>query len=174
MSGYSDGQFDPDGRITRAQFATLIVNAFAPSAVRAPINFVDVPPDFWAATAIQSAYRGNFMAGFPDQTFAPGHPLLRVQIWVALVNGLYDLNAFATQRTLDNFTDSNTLPQYARQQTAIALSKQLITAVPGDRRLRPNQIATRAETCVAVYQALADQQRVPTIQSDYLLSPNSL
>ncbi|NEQ47384.1 MAG: DUF1565 domain-containing protein [Leptolyngbya sp. SIOISBB] len=172
VSGYSDGRFDPDGPITRAQFATLIVNAFAPAAVRPPINFVDVPPDFWAAAVIQSAYRGNFMAGFPDQTFAPEHPLLRVQIWVALVNGLYDLGTSSAQETLTSFPDRNVLPQYALQQTAIALSKQFITAAPDDRRLRPNQIATRAETSVAVYQALADQQRVPMIQSNYLLSPN--
>ncbi|MEM9818859.1 MAG: S-layer homology domain-containing protein, partial [Cyanobacteria bacterium P01_D01_bin.6] len=167
VNGYSDGRFDPNGPITRAQFATLIVNAFAPPAVRSPTNFVDVPPDFWAAAAIQSAYRGNFLTGFPDQTFAPEHPLLRVQIWVALVNGLYDLNVPANQGALNTFPDSKTLPQYARPQTAIALAKQFITAAPSDRRLRPNQIATRAETCVAVYQALADQQRVPIIESDY-------
>ena len=91
---------------------------------------------------------------------------------MALVNGLYDLNVPANQGALSTFPDSKTLPQYARPQTAIALAKQFITAAPSDRRLRPNQIATRAETCVAVYQALADQQRVPIIESDYLLSPD--
>ncbi|WP_204139927.1 S-layer homology domain-containing protein [Halomicronema sp. CCY15110] len=169
VSGRSDGRFDPDGPITRAQFATLIVNAFAPATIRPNIQFIDVPPDFWAADAIQNTYRGGFMGGFPDRTFAPSHPLLRVQIWIALVNGLYATSPVSTPEVLAQFADSDQVPQYAQRQTAIALTKQFITAVPNNQRLRPNQVATRAETSVAIYQVLVDQQRVPPIQSDYLL-----
>jgi parallel beta-helix repeat protein len=171
VSGYSDGRFDPDGPMTRSQFATLIVNAFAPAAVRPGTSFTDVPPDFWAANAIQTAYRGGFMGGFPDRTFAPNHPLLRVQIWVALVNGVYGAEIASAVNELSRWPDSNQVPQYARQQTAIALAKQIITADPDNPQLRPNQVATRAETCVAIYQVLADQQRLPHIQSSYLLRP---
>jgi hypothetical protein len=109
------------------------------------------------------------MGGFPDRTFAPSHPLLRVQIWIALVNGLYATSPVSTPEVLAKFADSDQVPQYAQRQTAIALTKQFITAVPNNQRLRPNQVATRAETSVAIYQVLVDQQRVPPIQSDYLL-----
>ncbi|RZM76559.1 S-layer homology domain-containing protein [Leptolyngbya iicbica] len=170
VSGLSDGRFDPDGPMTRAQFATLITNAFAPAAIRPSMLFIDVPSDFWAAPAIQTTYRGGFMGGFPDRTFAPQNPLLRVQIWVALVNGLYGPETIAPTAAMMQFPDSDQVPQYARSQTAIALSKQFITAAPNDPRLRPNQVATRAETCVAIYQALVDQQRVPPIASSYLLA----
>lgn len=169
ISGFRDGRFLPDGPITRAQFATLLANTFAPRPIRPGTSFVDVPADFWAADAIQITYRGGFMAGFPDQTFAPSHPLLRVQIWVALVNGLYEFNQAASLEALSDLPDSQSLPRYALQPTAIAFSKRLITAAPSDRRLRPNQVATRAEACVAVYQALVDRQRLPAIASEYIL-----
>lgn len=168
VSGREDGQFAPDEAISRAAFAALIAKAFQPSPVRPAKSFVDVPAQFWGAEAIQEAYRGNFLSGFPDQTFAPNHPLLRVQIWVAIVNGLYGstLNVDARQR--EQFSDYPTVPEYALQQTEIALQKRLITVDPGDNRLRPNRVASRAEACVGVYQALADQGRVEPIASSYL------
>jgi len=169
VGGLQDGRFAPDEPIDRAQFATLLVNAFAPSPRRPTTFFVDVPPDFWAAEAIQTAYRGNFMAGFPDRTFGPTNPLLRVQVWIALVSGLFNIDRPANLETLAPFADSNTVPLYARRPTAIALAEKFITAKPGDRRLRPNQVATRAEASVAIYQALVAQQRLPAIASEYVV-----
>jgi len=169
VSGFPDGRFAPDAAINRAQYATLLVNAFAPNPTRTAPIFTDVPPSFWAANAIQAAYQGNFMSGFPDMTFAPSHPLLRVQVWVALVSGLYGSENPSGSSTLEDFSDHHTVPQYARPQTAIALSHRLIPARPGDRRLRPNQVATRAEACVAVYQGLVAQQRLPAIASEFIL-----
>ena len=169
VSGFPDGRFAPDAAINRAQYATLLVNAFAPNPTRTAPIFTDVPPNFWAANAIQAVYQGNFMSGFPDMTFAPSHSLLRVQVWVALVSGLYGSENPSGSSTLEDFSDHHTVPQYARPQTAIALSHRLIPARPGDRRLRPNQVATRAEACVAVYQGLVAQQRLPAIASEFIL-----
>ncbi|MGF1458001.1 MAG: S-layer homology domain-containing protein [Leptolyngbyaceae cyanobacterium] len=169
VNGMEDGRFAPEAPINRAQFATLIENAFQPDPIKAQATFADVPPDFWAAEAIQSAYQSNFMTGFPDQTFAPNHPLLRVQVWVALVNGLFHQTSPAGLNRLDDFIDSHTLPDYARQQTAIALRQKLVTITPGDSRLRPNQVASRAEASVAIYQGLVAKNRLPAIASDYIL-----
>ncbi|MEM9769020.1 MAG: S-layer homology domain-containing protein, partial [Cyanobacteria bacterium P01_D01_bin.71] len=172
VSGLEDGRFAPDATISRAEFATLLANAFAPKPIRPAATFADVPPDFWAASAIQAAYRGNFMAGFPDQAFEPAHPLLRVQIWVALVNGLYDVDERSRLSNLEKlarFQDHLDIPTYGTQQTAIALSQRLIAAAPDSNRLYPNRVATRADASVAVYQALVAQGRLPTITSQYVL-----
>lgn len=169
VSGMKDGRFAPDEPMNRAQFAALVVNAFIPEPVRPATSFIDVPPDFWGAQAIQSAYRGEFMSGFPDQTFAPEHPLLRVQTWVALVSGLQWENPDANLQPLGQFEDYTTLPRYALQASAIALERHLIANYPDPQKLRPNQVATRAEVCVAVYQALVALQRLPAIASEYVI-----
>ena len=169
VSGMSDGSFAPDAAMTRAQFAALVVNALQPRLKRQGIVFYDVPSTFWASEAIQTAYRGEFVTGFPDQTFAPNHPLLRVQIWVALVSGLDWENPGVDLNPLGRFADYTNVPRYALRAVAIAAEKSLIVNYPDRQRLRPNQIATRAEVCAAVYQALVARQNLPAIASIYLV-----
>ncbi|MGD1943980.1 MAG: S-layer homology domain-containing protein [Leptolyngbyaceae cyanobacterium] len=169
VNGLQDGRFAPDNAITRAEFATLVVAAFQPVPIKAAMQFKDVPSDYWAASAIQQAYRGEFMAGFPDLTFAPEHPLLRVQTWVALVNGLDWATLPTDEQVLSPFTDALTLPRYGLQQTAVAVVQHLIANYPDRQALRPNQVTTRAEACVAIYQALVALQRLPAIASEYVV-----
>lgn len=169
VSGLNDGRFAPDAPMDRAQFAALIVNAFQPPAKRAGTAFLDVPADFWAAAAIQTAYRGEFMSGFPDQTFGPDNALVRIQIWVALVNGLDWEDPTVDLNPLGQFVDYTTVPRYALHSTAIALAQQLIANYPDLEKLHPNKVATRADVCVAVYQALVQQQRLPAISSRYVV-----
>jgi hypothetical protein len=169
ISGLQDGRFAPDEPMPRAQFAALVVKAFQPPPVKPPTAFKDVPSTYWGANAIQAAYRGEFMAGFPDQTFAPDHPLLRVQTWVALVNGLNWENPDVNLQPLGQFDDYTTLPRYALPPSAIALERHLIANYPDPKQLRPNQIASRAEVSVAVYQALVALQRLPEIASEYVV-----
>jgi hypothetical protein len=166
VSGLQDGRFQPDNPMLRSQFATLLVHAFQPVPKREAIAFKDVPGNYWAATTIQAAYRGTFLSGFPDQTFAPENPMVRVQVWVSLVNGLGWQEADESLQPLGQFKDYTTIPKYALQPTAIALAKQLLTAYPEPTQLRPNQVATRAEVCVSVYQALVALGRLPAIASE--------
>jgi parallel beta-helix repeat protein len=169
VSGMEDGRFAPDQPMNRAQFAALVVKAFEPQPAKPPAAFTDVPSSYWGFDAIQAAYRGEFMSGFPDQTFAPENPLLRVQTWVALVNGLNWEDPDVDVNPLGQFEDYTTLPRYAFRQSAIALQRHLIASYPDTSRLRPNQNATRAEVCVAVYQALVALQRLPAIASEYVV-----
>lgn len=169
VSGMKDGRFLPDEPMNRAQYAALVVQAFQPQPRRAAAVFRDVPAAFWAAAAVQTAYRGGFVTGFPDQTFGPQHPLLRVQVWVSLVDGLglgsadtVDLNR------LGQFTDYAQIPRYALKAMAIATAEGLVVNFPTVNLLRPNQIATRAEVCAAVYQALVASDRLPPQPSPYI------
>lgn len=69
IAGFPDGSFKPNEPVTRAQFATIVNKALTPTAKRAGIELKDVPSNFWAYAAIQAAYRGQFVSGYPDGTF---------------------------------------------------------------------------------------------------------
>jgi parallel beta-helix repeat protein len=172
VSGMKDGRFLPDAPMNRAQYAALVVQAFQPQPRRAAAAFRDVPSDFWAADAIQQAYRGHFMSGFPDQTFGPQHPLLRVQVWVSLVDGLgLGTTATVDLNVLGQFTDYTQIPRYALKGLAIATTEGLVVNFPEVNTLRPNQIATRGEVCALVYQALVASDRLPPQPSPYIAPP---
>ena len=92
-----------------------------------------------------------------------------MQTWVALVNGL-DWAALPTDAlVLSPFADASTLPRYGLQQTSVAITQHLIANYPDRQALRPNQVTTRAEVCVAIYQALVALQRLPAIASTYVV-----
>ncbi|MBD0269947.1 MAG: S-layer homology domain-containing protein, partial [Cyanobacteria bacterium Co-bin8] len=170
ISGLEAGQFAPNAAMTRAQYAALLARAFQPQPKQPPTSFVDVPPNFWAADAIQMAYRAGFLSGFPDYTFAPDHSLLRVQAWVSLVNGLALLAEQPSNPSLlSRFVDSQTIPAYALNAVAKATQLGLVVNAPDLQQLRPNQVASRADIAAAVYQALVVQQRLPAITSQYIV-----
>lgn len=170
ISGLDTGEFKPNAPMTRAQYAALLMKAFEPQPQQPATRFVDVPPTFWAAEAIQSAYRAKFLSGFPDQTFAPDHPLLRVQAWVSLVNGLSLLPGQpGNTALLSRFADRATIPTYASEAVAKATQLGLVINVPDLQRLRPNQVASRGDICAVVYQALVGQQRLPAVNSPYII-----
>ncbi|MDA0266510.1 MAG: S-layer homology domain-containing protein, partial [Cyanobacteria bacterium] len=164
VSGMANGRFLPDAPMNRAQYAALVVKAFQPTPHQEARVFRDVPPTFWGAAVIQQAYRAGFMAGFPDQTFGPEHPLLRVQIWVSLVNGLALADQGAESlNILGRFQDYTDIPRYALQPMATATRRGLVVNYPSLNHLKPNQVATRAEVCGSVYQALVALGRLPAI-----------
>jgi len=172
IRGYDDGTFRPDRPMTRAQFAAVIQSAFQPSPQRTTKPFRDVPPTHWAAQAIQTAYRGGFLSGFPDGSFGPDNGLLRVQIWVALVHGLNLLPRQSGQpNLLARYLDRQTIPDYALEPVAKATQLKLVVNAPNIQRLNPNQVATRAEISAVVYQTLVYLQRAPRVNNAFIVYP---
>jgi parallel beta-helix repeat protein len=167
IAGFPDGSFKPNEPVTRAQFATIITKALTPPAKRTAIEFGDVSRNFWAYAAIQSAYRSQFVAGYPDGTFKPQQQIPRVQALVSLANGL-GLTA-NNQTVLSFYTDAGQIPNYAVNSVAAATTRQLVINYPTVKQLEPNREATRAEVAAFVYQALVNAGRAPVIPSPYLV-----
>ncbi|NJL44694.1 MAG: S-layer homology domain-containing protein [Leptolyngbyaceae cyanobacterium SM2_3_12] len=121
IRGYDDGQFYPDRPMTRAQFAALLDKAFTLTPRRPGLQFRDVPPNYWGASAIQAAYRAGYLSGFPDQTFGPENSMVRAQSWVALVNGVPLMpNQTGNLTLLNRYSDRDKIPAYALDAVAKA------------------------------------------------------
>jgi parallel beta-helix repeat protein len=167
IAGFPDGTFKPNEPVTRAQFATIVNKALSPASKRPGIDFKDLQSNFWAYAAIQSAYQGQYVSGYPDGTFQPQQQIPRVQVLVSLANGL-GLNA-DTQNALGFYTDVAQIPKYAVGSVAAATSRQLVINYPTVKQLNPNREATRAEVAAFVYQALVSAGRAQAIPSPYLV-----
>jgi parallel beta-helix repeat protein len=168
IAGFPDGSFKPNEPVTRAQFATIVTKALTPPSKRAAIKFKDVATNFWAYAAIQSAYQSQFVSGYPDGTFKPQQEIPRVQVLVALANGL-GLTA-NNQNVLSFYTDAAQIPKYAIAPVAAATARQLVINYPTAKQLNPNREATRAEVAAFVYQALVNAGRAQAIPSSYLVT----
>lgn len=89
LSGYQDGTFKPDNKISRAEFATMINNFAKPANVSSLKHFTDVKPDHWAKANIDNAVALEWMSGYPDGTFGPDKKITRAEV-VSVVNKLIE------------------------------------------------------------------------------------
>jgi hypothetical protein len=168
INGFPDGTFQPDGQMTRAQYASLIAKAINPPEKRAGANFPDVPPNFWGYAAVQKSYKAGFLSGFPDYSFRPNQNIQRVQVLLSLVNGLGLSGGDAS--ALNKYNDKDAIPSYAENAVAIATVKGLVINYPNKSELDPNRDATRGEVAAMVYQALVNSGILTAVNSDYIIS----
>ncbi|MEO0457604.1 MAG: family 10 glycosylhydrolase [Cyanobacteria bacterium P01_A01_bin.114] len=161
IAGYPDGTFRPEQRVTRAEFATLLIKAFPRAASRPAIQFIDVSASHWATAAIRTAYETGWLSGYPGKRFRPNQAIPRVQAVIALAAGLekspgQPANQTSPEAILSQtLADAATIPSYARAKVAAAIEQQLVVNYPDVRRFRPNQSATRAEIAALLCQAQA-------------------
>ena len=64
----NDGAFNPDGLLTRAQLAKVLVEAFNLEG-STPASFKDVPADHWAHDYINTLYLHKITTGYGDGNF---------------------------------------------------------------------------------------------------------
>jgi HEAT repeat protein len=168
IGGFPDGTFQPDQQMTRAQFASILAGAFPQPTVREPIRFSDVPADHWAAGAISTAYARGFLSGYPDGTFGIDQPITRLEVLVALTNGLKIQPAANTDEMLNAFTDRGQIPAWASETVATATQNQVVVNYPNVQQLNPQRNATRAEIAAMAYQAMALKGSASPIASGYV------
>jgi parallel beta-helix repeat protein len=168
VTGFADGSFKPDAPLNRAQYAALVVKIFNPTPIRPPVQFIDIPADFWGLPAIDQAYRGGFLSGFPDQTFHPQQNLRRIELIISLMQGLS--LPTTDEKVLEIYEDRDTIPAYARSAVAAATQAGIVVGYPEPTILQPKQEATRADAIAFIYQALVRTGRVNAVNSPYSVS----
>jgi S-layer homology domain len=166
--GYPDGTFKPDQPVTRAEFAALLNKAFELPAIRESLAFRDIPANYWAAAVIDKAYRSGFLAGYPNQTFAPDRNIIRIESLVSLVNGSKLQPDGSPDRVNELFADAAQVPSYGRNALLAATQKCVSVSVsyPVNKNYDPNRIATRADVAASIHQVLVAAGRLPALASD--------
>lgn len=155
IKGFPDGTFRPNTPMTRAEFATQLSRLFVLSPQTAPaLGYTDVDPSHWASQPIQSAIDRGFLTGYPDQTFRPEENITRLQVMLALANGLNLQSSSSPDRVLQDYLDADQVPPWARSALITTLEANLMVNYPNPKRLEPNREATRAEVVAMLRQTL--------------------
>jgi hypothetical protein len=97
--GFSDGTYQPDLEVNRAQMAVFLARVVAGSDAAVPPGpaqptFSDVPTDFWAFKYIEFVAAQGIAEGFPDGTYQPDLVVTRDQMTV-FVARTFDLPPLA-------------------------------------------------------------------------------
>jgi uncharacterized repeat protein (TIGR02543 family) len=151
VTGYADGTFRPNLRVTRAQFAVMVMNAFEHSEAAVQLAFEDAAQiPAWASTAVAQAVQAGIITGYDDRTFRPNAEITRVEMAVMIAKAL------GLKGELDStgFADDKSIPAWARGAVAELKSLGLMQGVGGNR-FNPASHATRAEA-VTILTALGN------------------
>jgi hypothetical protein len=119
-----------------------------PSAPAKPLDFSDVPDNYWARPYIQALVERNILAGFTDGTFRPDQPITRAEFTAPLQK------AFG-QKPAQNASNFRDVPGgfWAEGGIKQAVATGFLKGYPGNRFL-PNQEIPRAQVLVALASGL--------------------
>ncbi|WP_462384614.1 Ig-like domain-containing protein [Intestinibacillus massiliensis] len=149
ISGYPDGTFKPDNKVTRAEMVKLVNNAFGFTS-GSSATFSDVKSDYWAYAEIQKGVGNGYISGNSDGTFQPDKPLTREQAAVMLAK--VDNLKISSSETA--FTDDASISSWAKPYVRAASLAEVMNGYP-DNSFGPGKPLTRAEAVVAINKALS-------------------
>jgi len=167
MQGDDEGNFVPQGVITRGEVATILVRIFAPeSDLETPPEtpFTDIE-GLWDENYIAWAYYHDFIQGHDDEdgnrVFRPRAPVTREEL-TAMVVRAAELET--TPASTVNFPDAGQITNWARPYVNAAVGANWMRG-DGEGNLRPTDNLQRAEAAAVVARAL---DRYDLVNSDSL------
>ncbi|MNM04677.1 Cellulosome-anchoring protein precursor [compost metagenome] len=89
ISGYSNGTFGPNKKVTREEFAVILSNLLKLPASESGSKFADAKDiSSWSKGAVGSAYDSGLIKGYSDHTFHPKSAATRAETVVILDRAL--------------------------------------------------------------------------------------
>ena len=157
IGGYEDGTFRPDNRLTRAEFAALIVRALGLKAKKTP-SFTDVPANEWYAGPVAAASEYGIILGIGNNRFDPNGTITREEAAVMCARAA-KLCGMETSRSsadildaLSVFSDYRSSEKWAREALAFCVGEGLLDGEAVN--LRPLDKITRSETAIMLFTLL--------------------
>jgi hypothetical protein len=155
ITGMTDTEFRPQEKITRAQFAKLLVTALGIEESKgAALSFEDMPAGAWYHDAVAAAVNTGLITGYSDLVFAPDENITREQM-ASIISRALQMKSTETVddgdigQIINKFRDKGDISPWARQGTALAVSRGIVSGVSADT-FAPRASATRAEAAVMI------------------------
>jgi hypothetical protein len=174
VKGFPDGTFRPGQPMTRAEFATQLVNVFDLPANDTAPPYRDVAADNWAYQNIQHAVAMGFLSGYPDNIFLPDQPVTRLEVMISLAKGLNLTSSSGSHAVLKRYHDRQRIPTWGHRGVVAATEAGLVINYPDQHSLRPMDLASRAEVIAMLHRALVYMGNVEDIPSPYTVIPQQM
>ncbi|HBT48871.1 MAG: S-layer-like proteiny domain protein [Caldanaerobacter subterraneus] len=157
IKGMDDDNFAPNAKITRAEFAALMIRALGIPEEPYKGEFEDVKAGAWYANAIEAAYRAGIMMG-DGKKMRPDDPITREEM-AAVIMRVYAKMTGYKEENIGNtvFKDNDSISEWARNVVANAAKLGIVKGYE-DNTFRAKNNATRAEGVTLLYRILEKLQ----------------
>lgn len=158
LGGYPDGTFRPEGLVSRAEFASMIVRGTGRKISPSPKtpSFGDVLPKHWAFPYVEAARSYGLISGTPAGNYLPDDYITRLDVMVMLAKAAnLPIPSEATARQiLATFIDGSDVPQWAKPYIAAIIQQGIFANYPNNKLIEPSLSASRATVAMMTRRAL--------------------
>ena len=145
MNGTGNGNFSPEGTMTRAMIVTVLWRREGSPKVRFTPEFKDVPENEYYATAVIWAKVNGIVNGTSDTEFSPDANVTREQLAAMFMRYTSFLHYAVTARAdLKGYSDAGKISPYAADAVAWAVKTGLVTGTSATT-LSPGGNASREQ-----------------------------
>lgn len=150
LGGYEDGNFYPENKITRAEFAKVMAGALEIAADDSGENiFSDVSANEWYQPWVNAMSKAELITGY-DGEFHPEDWISREEMATMIYRGL----AYKGNLPEGNggFEDSAEIAEYASEAVGALAENGILTG--SDGKFLPKDNTTRAEAATVIFRVL--------------------
>ncbi|MDO4793095.1 MAG: S-layer homology domain-containing protein [Filifactor alocis] len=157
VSGTTPTTYEPSKKMTRAEFATILVKALSLKS-SGKMKFKDVSGTSWYYDKVLAANNAGLIRGSTAEKFLPNDPITVQEAAVILANAAkyrgfdISMNEGSTRDMLAQFEDYTTSDKWARPYLAYCLKAGILSQ--DEIKLRPKNIVSRGEMAKMVYQLI--------------------
>ncbi|MBT4917614.1 S-layer homology domain-containing protein [Candidatus Peregrinibacteria bacterium] len=154
ISGYSDGSFQPDGKINRAELTKLVVAAVTdedPTVEDYKNCFPDVKEE-WFAPYICYASEKEWVKGYMDEEFKPGRSINRVEAIKVVLEAM--VSSIPEDTPIKEYEDINPDGWYVPYFAYVSNNDLIDLNHVVDSEYLPGKSMTRKEVAELIYRIL--------------------
>ncbi|MCM3079638.1 S8 family serine peptidase [Brevibacillus invocatus] len=149
VKGFDDATFKPDQAVTRAQFATMLIQAMKANRMQVgtysgKTTFTDLSRNHWAYNNLGLAYQLGIIKGYPNRQMKPDQAISRAEM-AAMVARAH--NVLWYPRSVSSYRDVPT-SHWASPAIEALTTREWLRGYGS--LFKPTGIATRAEVVVLI------------------------
>lgn len=151
ISGIGDGNFNPNGKVTRAEFIQILMNTFDLVDTNAKSTMQDVQEGVWYYNAVATAEKMGITNGKAVGIFGINDQISRQDMAVMIYKATQLLKADLILGTdITKFQDQRAIADYA-VEAVTAIQKAGIMDGVGNGTFAPQEESTRAQAAAIIF-----------------------
>jgi len=157
INGKTEESFDPYATMTRAEFATIVVNALG-LPIKDGVRFEDVGEDSWYAPYIKTANYYGIVFGVSGNRFNPEGTITKEEAasMVSRASNLCgiktEINVLEAKSVLEKFDDYNDISSWAFSSMGFCVKEGILDAEQSN--ISPKEEVNREMIAVMIYNML--------------------